>query len=925
MKRACVLLLLLLPLAIAADPSPEDRLLSRVRQLTFVGSRAGEGYFASDGKALVFQSEREPGNPFYQIYRLDLETGETSRLSPGWGKTTCGWIYPGGKHVLFASTHLDPRSRELQAQELEFRASGQKRRYSWDFDPQFELFRAGPNGELQRLTDVPGYDAEGSVSPDGRSIVFASNRSAYPGDPGQDPSYFVDVYRMPAEGGPAERLTDSPGYDGGPFYSADGRKICWRRFSADGSTSEVYTMDADGSNQRQLTRLDAMSWAPFFHPSGKYLLFATNLQGHANFELYMVDAEGRRDPVRVTGTDGFDGLPAFSPDGAVLAWTSNRTPDGTSQIIMADWNHAAALALLGLEPATAAASKEPPAAIPPEALRKHVVHLASEDMQGRHTGTTGEQRAAEYIASVFRSLGLEPAGDAGSFFQKFEFTAGVSPGPGNRLSLGRNLAMDREWRPVGFSGTGDFPAAPAVFAGYGIVVPAENGQPAYDSYGELEVRDRWVVVLRYSPEDVPPERRSQLKRYASLRRKATEARDRGARGLIVVSPKLIPLASDASLGGTSIAVLSLTEGVAAAELLPELGSLTGRIGKGEIVGLPIENSRISASVDLIQEKRFGINVLARLAGTEGQAGAVVVGGHYDHLGRGEGSSSLAKEEEQHAIHYGADDNASGVAALLEIARMLSREGAPRRDVLFAAWSGEELGNLGSSRFLEGLPDGALAAYLNMDMIGRMDRQVMIQGVGSSSEWPSWIERVNAPLGLSLRLQSTPYLPTDASAFYLKKVPVLSAFTGAHSEYHTPRDTPDLLNYAGIGRIAQLVARLAEQLAQTSELPRYVAVEKPAGAGAGSRAELRAYLGTIPDYAQGEGKGVRLSGVASGGPAETAGVAAGDTIVELAGHKVENLYDYSFAIEALKAGQPAAIVVERQGRRLELKITPTARE
>lgn len=343
--------------AVRSESQDEGQFLSRTRQLTFEGKRSGEGYYAPDGKRLVFQSERDADNPFYQIYELDLTTGDSRRVSPGWGKTTCAFIRPGRTEILFSSTHHDPRSRELQKEELDFRASGKERRYAWDYDPQMEIYvELAPAGELLRLTDALGYDAEASYSPDGEWIVFASNRAAFDTQLDEedskqlevDPSYFIDLYRMRADGSDVQRLTRSPGYDGGPFYSFDGKSICWRRFDEKGLTAEIWVADADGSNARAVTSFQAMSWAPYVHPSGDYILFTTNKQGFANFELYIVDFVGEHEPVRITYTDGFDGLPVPTPDGKGLTWTTNRR--GSSQLFTAKWNHQAAVQALSEAP-----------------------------------------------------------------------------------------------------------------------------------------------------------------------------------------------------------------------------------------------------------------------------------------------------------------------------------------------------------------------------------------------------------------------------------------------------------------------------------------------------------------------------------------------------------------------------------------------
>ena len=289
----------------------ESQLLSGTRQLTFEGRRAGEGYFSGDGKEMVFQSERVDGNPFFQIFVMDLEMGDTEQISPGHGKTTCAWIHPDHNQIMFASTHDDAAARDKQAAELDLRKSGKQRRYSWDYDDNYEIYSYDRKSKsTRRLTSARGYDAEGSWSPDGQWIAFASNRSAYEGELTDDEkktfeldkSFFNEIYIMKSDGTDLRRLTKTPGYDGGPFFSPDGKRICWRRFSEDGALAEIMTMNIDGTDQKQITRLGAMSWAPYFHPSGEYLIFTTNRHGFANFELYLVDVDAKAPPVRVTHT-----------------------------------------------------------------------------------------------------------------------------------------------------------------------------------------------------------------------------------------------------------------------------------------------------------------------------------------------------------------------------------------------------------------------------------------------------------------------------------------------------------------------------------------------------------------------------------------------------------------------------------------------
>ncbi len=954
----------------AAEPAP---LIANERQLTFDGKRAGEGYFSADGSKLIFQSEREPGNPFYQMYLMDLENGDVQRVSPGHGKTTCGWVHPGNGRVLFASTQDDPDARQKMADEIAFRESGETRRYEWDYDPTYEIQEYDlATGKYVNLTNALGYDAEGAYSPDGSRIVFASNRAAYERELSTeeqaqlelDPAWFMDVYVMNADGSNVKRLTDAPGYDGGTFWSPDGSQIIWRRFSEDGARAEVYTMNADGSNERKITDLGVMSWAPIFHPSGDYIIFSTNLLGFDNFELYLVDAKGMRDPVRVTDRKGFDGLPMFHPEGDRIAWTSNNTSAGVSQIFIADWNDAEARRLLGLSADGAVLAESAGAArlaaadmgettseITVADLKKHVGMLASDAMEGRLTGTAGERMATQYVADAFASLGLSPAGDDGGYFQTFDFTAGVSLGADNALVArkGREAevyALDQDWRPLSFSRAGKIDTAQVVFAGWGLVAPEGDGVDEYDSYAHLDVEGRWVIVYRGLPNDAGSVARTHYSRYSGLRYKTSVAQSRGAAGIIFApapdveyKDELPGLTYESSAGASGIPAVGVSA-KAVSDLLEIAGAdeaeLAARLHSGAMVsGVDIEGVTIEGEIALEFERRTGRNVVARLdLGAPAGAAPVAIGAHVDHLGRGETSGSLARADETSDIHFGADDNASGVAGLIEIAQLMAADRDAgklnaARDVVFAAWSGEELGLLGASHFVEAAAEaagredltGVYASYLNMDMIGRLEDALVLQGVGSSGVWGREIEQRNAIVGLPVTTVADTYLPTDATQFYISGVPILAAFTGAHEDYHSPRDTADKLNYEGMVQIVRLMSLIARSQAVSEETPDYIEIanEQSQGRVAG------VFLGTIPDYATEGVQGVAISGVVQGGPAAEAGLKGGDVIVGLGGVQLANIYDYMQAMNGLKVGEEADVVVMRNGERLALKITPSVRE
>jgi len=400
--------------------------------------------------------------------------------------------------------------------------------------------------------------------------------------------------------------------------------------------------------------------------------------------------------------------------------------------------------------------------------------------------------------------------------------------------------------------------------------------------------------------------------------------------------ELAPMTYDSSLAGSGIVAASISAKVADAMLVGSgktLKQLQDALDQEDPhaadVRFALPGLAVNLSTKVNHLKKTDRNVIGVIPPANGSTEYVMLGAHYDHLGHGEtGGFGIKGEEGQ--IHNGADDNASGVSAVLELAANLAAERAKNpaaftRGVVFSFWSGEELGLIGSSQFAEKptLPLSNVVAYLNFDMVGRLrENKLTLQGIGSSTAWKGLIEKANVAGGFSLTLQDDPYLPTDTTAFYPKNIPVLAFFTGSHEQYHRPSDKIDTLNYEGMERIAKMARQITLNLAKEGTRPDYVKVQKSDKGG--SRDGLRAYLGTIPDYAA-EVQGVKLSGARGGSPADKGGIKAGDIIVEFAGQKITNIYDYTYALDAVKIGVPVKVIVERDGKKVELSITPEARK
>jgi Zn-dependent M28 family amino/carboxypeptidase len=558
--------------------------------------------------------------------------------------------------------------------------------------------------------------------------------------------------------------------------------------------------------------------------------------------------------------------------------------------------------------------------------------LADPKWEGRGPGTAGIDSAAAYLAATMKEMGLAPGGDEGSYFQEMEVTTGVEVGEPCAVKVGDTVfPVGEGMQPVGFSTNGTL-KAPLVFAGYGITAPGFE----YDDYAGLDVRDKLVLVMTNEPGEMDSTSRfdgSVNTPHAELRTKAINAREHGALGLLVVDgPKYHagePLRKPKSDGGgymtSGLLAAQISADAAAALVAPAhvtLAALQDSIdsrARPHSLALP---ESATVTVTLRRTKATIKNVVGWIPGRD-TTRTLVIGAHYDHLGYG-GESSLSPNE--HVPHVGADDNASGVAAMLQVAGRAAaarHRSPPLHNLVFCAFTGEEIGLVGSAHFADQptRPLESVDAMLNMDMVGRLrDNRLMVMGVGTAAEFPELVQRVNqATEKFDLKLSSDGFGPSDHSSFYKKKVPVLMLFTGSHPDYHKPTDTWDKINYTGLARVARFASATIESL-DARPRPSYLVAKADSSTGriAGGGG-YGAYLGTIPDYMKTEG-GVLLSGVRSGSPAEQAGIKGGDVIVKFDGVRIDNIYDYTFALRSRKPGQQVRITVQREGKEVDLLAT-----
>jgi len=638
--------------------------------------------------------------------------------------------------------------------------------------------------------------------------------------------------------------------------------------------------------------------------------------------------------------------------------------------------------VVAISVATGGQQTQPQLAPSVERLRAHIEYLASDKLEGRRTGSPGADLAAEYVAREFaryglrRSIGRDLPGmsrlEADSprrYMQEFPYVAGVDLGKANKLSFSladiaplKELRVGDDWMPLGSSSNGQIETGAAVFVGFGI----SASELKYDEYSTVDARGKIAFAFTGTPDGDNPH--GQFARYEDSRWKAIAAKNAGAKALILISQQrqfadepLSRLRYNNSGGeaGLPVAIISSRAFFAS----PNESDLTVQLGLVKQGHTPTVTfkSPVTLSVDITRRAVPAYNVIGILDGSDPilKKEVIVIGAHCDHLGRG-GEGSLAPKEGD--IHHGADDNASGTAGLLELARIFSEQRPrPKRTLVFIAFSGEEEGLLGSNYYVNHpiVPLANTVAMINMDMIGRMkNKSLIIGGVGSAPEWRSTVERANLLQGMTvtadgsngqpqpsnglpmvvgangrvvvandttkqflLTLNEDGFGPSDHSSFYAKQVPVLFFWTGTHEDYHKPSDTADKINYDDEARILSFVARIARDLDASDKRPSYtVAKSESTGRSTG----FRVYLGTIPNYAD-SSDGLLLDGVRDDSPAAKAGIKAGDKIVKLAGRDVHNVYDYTHALGEMKAGQEYEVELLRGGERITLKITPAARK
>lgn len=564
----------------------------------------------------------------------------------------------------------------------------------------------------------------------------------------------------------------------------------------------------------------------------------------------------------------------------------------------------------------------------PKRYLDDVKSLASPEMEGRGAGTKGIERAANLIEQRYRTLGLQPAG-AKSYFQPFTVITGAKLKEGNRLDvddgkLKQGLKLNQDFVPFSFSASGEV-AGPVVFAGYGVTAP-EFG---YDDYTHLDVKDKVVVLLRYEPNGFAAKSgNAGLTQHSQLITKAINARNHGAKAVILLNGKLGDSEEDqltkfGSVNGPENAGIEIVQAkneaantwfAAAGKSLAETQNQINASSTAASFAFP-EKMQMSLGVNIEKTRATVNNVLAYLPGKTDEF--IIVGAHYDHLGYGNVDSLAPSQIGQ--IHPGADDNASGTAGVLELARLLApRKGQLQRGILFADFAGEELGLLGSAEWVREptLPLNKAVAMINMDMIGRIkDEKVFIGGTGTGATFKALLDDEKTKFPFHVEYSASGYGASDHTSFVGKGIPVLFFFSGLHSDYHKPSDTWDKIDAPDAAKLLDFIDDVALKLDSANERVAFVTVkeDQPGGlSSTGGGSGYGPYFGSIPDFGQ-EENGVKFSDVRPGSPAAKAGFKAGDILVQFGDKPIHNLYDFTDALRRSKVGDVVDVRVLRDGK------------
>lgn len=550
--------------------------------------------------------------------------------------------------------------------------------------------------------------------------------------------------------------------------------------------------------------------------------------------------------------------------------------------------------------------------------------LASPEMEGRGAGTKGLTRAEHLIEKRYKELHLDPAGVNG-YAQPFTVVTGARLKNDNSLSvldggIKTALKIEQDFVPFSFSSSGKVDA-PLVFAGYGATADEFH----YDDYEGLDVKDKIVVVLRYEPSGFAEKSGNHgLTQHSQLITKAINARNHGAKALIVLNGKLGDGEEDlltrfGSVSGpenVGTEMIQVKNAVAegwfqsAGKSLKDVQEQINSTSRPDSFSFP-DNLRLALNIDIETTRATVNNVLAWLPGQTDEY--VIIGAHYDHLGRGNIDSLAPSQIGQ--IHPGADDNASGTAGVLELARLLAPErGQLKRSILFMNFAGEELGLLGSAEWVKEptRPLAKAVAMINMDMIGRIkDDKVYIGGVGTGSTFKAVLEQAQKDTPFKIEYSAGGYSSSDHTSFVSKKIPVLFFFSGLHVDYHKPSDTWDKINATSAVRLLDMVESVAVQLAEAQDPPAFqvVAEDRPSGGGGSG---YGVYFGSIPDFGQVE-NGVKFSDVKPNSPAAKAGLKGGDILVQFGDKPIKNLYDFTDALRRSKVGEVVEVEVLRDGQ------------